>query len=509
MSRKTKLLKILFFLLALSASMILNACASSAGSSNDTSVYEPSIRTDNPETVPTEDALPTESTEPTVTEPPHQHSYEETVIPPDCGNNGYTTYTCTCGDSYQDHEVPATGAHNIVDGKCTVCDQPPIPKFTGGVQQNQHYNCGQSNYLLVYAAVSTSSAKNYEAKLQSNGYTLIQNNTIGSNRFATFYKGDQMVHCVYFAADREFRITYGPKTYLGATEPVTGYSNVVNPSVSLIGMSCDAQAGTGMSMVVQLADGSFVIIDGGFGQKANEAQRSADMKTLLNFLKANTPSGTKPQITWMITHADWDHIGLPVWFMKLYGNQVQVNTVCYNFPATSSLDANIDSFMTAVADNFPNANHYIMHTGNKLYLPGCEIEFLFTAAEDLYPTEFKNSNYTSNAWRMTIEGRTILITGDIETPISKKIAANYGNYLASDILQVVHHGVNGATKELYQYVNSGNRLKVCFRTIPTTRKWRTEEQAYRAFNQILWNSGAEHYYHDYTTTIDLTTMTKR
>ena len=41
----------------------------------------------------------------------HEHSYEETVIAPDCGNGGYTLYTCQCGDSYTADETEATGLH--------------------------------------------------------------------------------------------------------------------------------------------------------------------------------------------------------------------------------------------------------------------------------------------------------------------------------------------------------------------------------------------------------------
>lgn len=474
----------------------------STGTTETTGNTESGV-TENTETKETQSATQ-------ATQPPHTHSYTEKVTAPTCKDKGYTTYTCSCGHSYKDKEVPATGNHNTITGKCKTCGQAPVPKFTGGTQKGTLYNAGNNdNYLLVYYNVSVAGVKEYEAELTANGYTLVQSNEIGSNRFTTHTKGDQMVHCVYFAADKEYRITYGVKTYMGSTEPITGYDSVVTPSVSLIAMSCDAEAGTGMSMVVQLADGSFVIIDGGFGQKQNEAQRDVDMKTLLNFLKEHAPAGTKPQVTWMITHADWDHIGLPTWFMKLYGNQIQLNTICYNFPITNSMGDEVEGFLNSVTDKFPNVNHYIMHTGNKLYLPGCEIEFLFTASEDLYPTGLTNGNYTSNAWRFTIEGKTIFITGDIETPLCSKMARNYGNYLASDILQVVHHGVNGATKELYQAVTYGNKLKVCFWTIPTTRKWRTEESGYRSYNQILWNSGADHYYHDYTTTLLLPSLTKK
>ena len=40
---------------------------------------------------------------------PHTHSYTAVVTKPTCTEQGYTTYTCQCGDSYQDDFVEATG----------------------------------------------------------------------------------------------------------------------------------------------------------------------------------------------------------------------------------------------------------------------------------------------------------------------------------------------------------------------------------------------------------------
>ena len=55
------------------------------------------------------------------------HSYEDTVTPPTCGTQGYTTHTCSvCGDSYVDSYVPATGLHAYDDHKdaeCNVCGE--------------------------------------------------------------------------------------------------------------------------------------------------------------------------------------------------------------------------------------------------------------------------------------------------------------------------------------------------------------------------------------------------
>lgn len=50
------------------------------------------------------------------------HSYDAVVTAPDCTNQGYTTYTCACGDSYLGNFVDAQG-HSYIDGICGICGQ--------------------------------------------------------------------------------------------------------------------------------------------------------------------------------------------------------------------------------------------------------------------------------------------------------------------------------------------------------------------------------------------------
>ena len=50
----------------------------------------------------------------------HVHVYDAVVTAPTCTEGGYTTYTCSCGDSYVADQVPATG-HSFADGTCTGC----------------------------------------------------------------------------------------------------------------------------------------------------------------------------------------------------------------------------------------------------------------------------------------------------------------------------------------------------------------------------------------------------
>lgn len=46
---------------------------------------------------------------PTVPDEDHTHNYTAVVTAPTCTEAGYTTYTCTCGDSYISNRVPAKG----------------------------------------------------------------------------------------------------------------------------------------------------------------------------------------------------------------------------------------------------------------------------------------------------------------------------------------------------------------------------------------------------------------
>ena len=57
---------------------------------------------------------------PAPTNPPHTHSYKAVqTVKPTCNTKGYTVYKCSCGDSYQSDEVPATG-HSWGDWVVTI-----------------------------------------------------------------------------------------------------------------------------------------------------------------------------------------------------------------------------------------------------------------------------------------------------------------------------------------------------------------------------------------------------
>lgn len=91
------------------------------------------------------------------------------------------------------------------------------------------------------------------------------------------------------------------------------------------------------------------------------------------------------------------------------------------------------------------------HTGQKFYIRNAEFEVLYTH-EDLYPTTMTKFNDSTTVMRMTAAGQTFMWLGDVETAGSDVMSAMYGNYIKSDFVQVSHHGENGGTIQLYNFI---------------------------------------------------------
>ncbi len=82
----------------------------------------------------------------------HTHDYAKEVIAPTCTEDGYTTFTCECGDQYQDHETPAAHKEEVLPAKeatctkngltegkkCTACDEVLVAQKTVAAKGHQY-----------------------------------------------------------------------------------------------------------------------------------------------------------------------------------------------------------------------------------------------------------------------------------------------------------------------------------------------------------------------------------
>ena len=83
----------------------------------------------------------------------HAHSYTAQTVAPSCSGEGYTVYTCACGDSYIGDRVPAL-EHRYSEGKCSVCgeaDPDYVPPVEPELSENVTRLAGLSRYETSFA----------------------------------------------------------------------------------------------------------------------------------------------------------------------------------------------------------------------------------------------------------------------------------------------------------------------------------------------------------------------
>ena len=371
------------------------------------------------------------------------------------------------------------------------------------------YNCGEKNYSVSVSGTDAAEYTEYIRQLKEKGYNIYKENKIGNadtgeNLFGTYVSADgqSAAYTAFYPNIGTAKVIWGARGYLPSAEaipyPEAG-SAKVTPSITQIGRdgvwsgynstTKTVNGAPGMSYVIQLADGRFIIIDGGNADSEtmtlskvggewteNESKMTEDTANLLKFLQEKSEGITeKPVIAaWIITHAHGDHMGLVNNFIKTYGKDVVIEMAAYNFPDfnTTALDdgttlsaARYVSEFKGALYTLPTSNQlkrFIFHSGQELHFAGCEIEFLYTH-EDYYPSSFATGNHTSCAFRVIMknasgEDTVFTVLGDAEAPLCKEIAEIYGAELKSDILQLSHHGFNGGCLELYKYIDPD----ICF-----------------------------------------------
>ena len=71
----------------------------------------------------------------------HKHAYQEKVVEATCTEEGYTEYTCECGDTYQDNKVAAKG-HSY--GEWTV-----VKEATEDEEGEMTYTCSHCGHSYI------------------------------------------------------------------------------------------------------------------------------------------------------------------------------------------------------------------------------------------------------------------------------------------------------------------------------------------------------------------------
>ncbi len=303
----------------------------------------------------------------------------------------------------------------------------------------------------------------YISKLEANGYTKYTSNDMSGNLFTTLYNNETTLNVGFYKPYEECRIIMEPfseKTLIGL-ESDNKYTAVTTSQVTMLGCeyigSDGKYVGNGLSLLFRLADGSFVIVDGGHTTKSAEWANN-----LINAIEEQAKdyaSGKNIRIAaWFVSHAHGDHMGMLRKEASKFANKFTVERVIANLMSDEEL---AKSFSSSHADNFggseASANNYVRqaaktlgaemitcHTGQRFCFADTVFEILYTV--DDYVPSITNALNTSTILVRAIttdasgKSSTMMVMGDVTGPAMAICNKLYGKDMSCEIVQVAHHG---------------------------------------------------------------------
>ena len=373
-----------------------------------------------------------------------------------------------------------------------------LPSYSSLGTVSNVYNCGpglspedkngnteEDSKMVIISSTTADKFASYITTLSNSNYRLVSQNTVDGDPYYTFTKAGAMLYLYYNNKVKEIRIiadnsstllpdfNYDYTKKAGDTtefyqysinyRDVTkeGYDPVTTPYLEGEGLDC------GMLYVLKLPDNKIVMIDGGHSCQLPAKAREA----LLKFLRQITGKSETEKVDiamWYFTHAHGDHVAAARDFFTTYRDQVNLERVAFNFPSYQVLSDNYDdntfTMKQRILDYHPNALYHKLHTGEVVSLAGVTFEVVYTHEDAVSSTsglltssgktEISSFNDSSTVLKITFDGKTIMMLGDVDSVGQKVIKAFHNSsYLKSDIVQTAHHGYNNV-QDLYSYIQA-------------------------------------------------------
>ncbi len=328
------------------------------------------------------------------------------------------------------------------------------------------------------------------------------------------------VHMYAFLLDYYARYGMLPESYASMTWAGTAAAAIAPrvPGVSALDMASattvhqlpsvvpDAETGDYMqnlSLVIRTGEGKTIVIDGG--------RKSYDSDYLFKYLQRVTGDSTPHVDAWFMTHAHSDHHGAIIGIANKYASQLTLDAFYHRFPTQAQLNkyfaavepeatyTNIQAILGAVG-KFKNAQGGTPEvvTLNAIHTGKCNstfdfddlhvdvlltIEDIFWAADNIstkYTATWEthnadhvnqapkqlvseNFNNSSTIFRLTVGGKTLMVTGDASTVSTimleryhKSHASDSSKYysLKTDYVTMAHHGARrGLSKSVYKTID--------------------------------------------------------
>ncbi len=386
--------------------------------------------------------------------------------------------------------IPVTGEEKPLEGlPAYVFGEGTSPKYrekNGRYEQTSH----------IFQKTDAASFITYLQALEADGWEQYSNNIIeGTNLFATYTRDGGSVYCYYIGSKSTAYILTSPHQRLEAREQDNRYEAVCEPLMTQVKLLCEIWPG-GMSYLIRLSDGRFVIIDGGYNEKDYyEAQHLHSLMAAQNVLDKITVAA------WIVTHPHKDHLGAASDFLRYYSpNQVEIQQFIFNFPSDEALlpveegtvkdttdPSKMPTFFMALESMWSHVPVTVCHTGQRYYLADATFEILHTF-EDFYPQDIYMQsqdpvNGASVVFSMELGGQKTMFLADSAVDCSKDLVEMWGSYLRSDIMQASHHGLNGGSVPLYEAIDPAVVM------VPMVASYIQKILTF-SHSQWIWNNGS-------------------
>ena len=337
-----------------------------------------------------------------------------------------------------------------------------LPIFEGADFTTFAYSDLEGEQVILENASAEEYAA-YIAKLEANGYTKYTSNDMSGNLFTTLYNSETTLNVGFYKPYEECRIIMEPfseKTLIGL-ESDNKYTAVTTSQITMLGCeykeSSGSYKGNGLSLLFRLADGSFVIVDGG-----HTTNSSYWRNNLINAIKEQAKeyaSGKDIRIAaWFVSHAHGDHMGMLRKEAAEFAKQFTVERVIANFMSNEELNKSLNSSnggnfggsddisrqYVRTAAKTMGAQMISCHTGQRFYFADTVFEILYTV--DDYVPSITNALNTSTILVRAIttdasgKSSTVMVMGDVTGPAMAICNKLYGKDMKCDIVQVAHHG---------------------------------------------------------------------
>ncbi|MBQ8396603.1 MAG: MBL fold metallo-hydrolase [Clostridia bacterium] len=317
-----------------------------------------------------------------------------------------------------------------------------LPVYDGG-NVRAIYDAGNQNQVLIVDDTTPDEYAAYRRAIETAGYTLYTENAIADNRFATYVSDQYVINAGYYAYETASRIIIEPRTTLPALEDENKYESKIQPSFAMLGLEHDSNGvlvQNGLCFIFQLADGSYIVVDGGF-------PRQRDAKAIYDYLYAHAPDPNDITVAgWFITHAHSDHYAAYNLFSQTYADKVKVEYVIGNFPSDTAriegglgTEGSVGPQIEQNVARFEGAQFIKAHTGYQFFMRDARIEVLYTL-ESYAPGVLSYFNTTSLIFTVEIAGQKFNILGDASNDACNIAYKMYGDTLKSDFVQTAHHG---------------------------------------------------------------------